>query len=168
MLSKNYKNWVAILDLKTCAPCRKMNGQIYEIGESFLEEPPVHMRCRCRIERMKARLAGTATLKQKDGADWYLKHMGKLPNYYITTKEARAAGWQPMKGNLHLTCPGQMIIGGLYENVDGHLPTADGRIWYEADINYSRGYRGSDRIVFSSDGLIFVTYNHYATFEEII
>ncbi len=65
-------------------------------------------------------------------------------------------------------CPKQMIIGGIYENMDGHLPTADGRIWYEADINYLIGYRGSDRIVFSNDGLIFVTYDHYKTFVEII
>ncbi|MBQ1250923.1 MAG: hypothetical protein IIY00_04930 [Clostridia bacterium] len=43
-------------------------------------------------------------------------------------------------------------------------------MWYEADINYDSkiGYRGTDRILFSNDGLIFVTYDHYHTFKEII
>ena len=60
-----------------------------------------------------------------------------------------------------------MITKGIYKNKNGHLPSASGRIWYEADINYNGGYRGDERIVFSNDGLVFVTYNHYLTFEEI-
>ena len=40
-------------------------------------------------------------------------------------------------------------------------------LWYEADINYTGGYRNDDRILFSNDGLIFVTYDHYETFLEI-
>ncbi|MBD9010701.1 MAG: hypothetical protein EGR16_10275 [Clostridiales bacterium] len=50
---------------------------------------------------------------------------------------------------------------------DIHLPAVPNRIWYEADINYEFGYRGTERILFSNDGLIFVTYDHYATFIEI-
>ena len=42
------------------------------------------------------------------------------------------------------------------------------RIWYEADINYTNGYRNRQRVVFSNDGLIFVTYDHYDTFMEVI
>lgn len=49
----------------------------------------------------------------------------------------------------------------------GRLPIALGRIWYEADINYKSGFRGSERILFSNDGLILVTYDHYRTFIEI-
>ena len=60
-----------------------------------------------------------------------------------------------------------MIFGGIYENRNGHLPMTSGRIWYEADINYEFGYRGTERILFSNDGLIFVTYDHYHTFIEI-
>lgn len=52
-------------------------------------------------------------------------------------------------------------------NRNGHLPSAPGRVWYEADINYSTGYRGVERILFSNDGLIFVTYDHYQTFQVI-
>lgn len=57
---------------------------------------------------------------------------------------------------------------GIYENDNGHLPSARGRIWYEADINYSGGFRGEHRILYSNDGLIFVTYDHYSTFVEIV
>ena len=45
--------------------------------------------------------------------------------------------------------------------------TEDGRIWYEADINYDFGLRGSCRLLYSNDGLIFATYNHYRTFVHV-
>lgn len=61
-----------------------------------------------------------------------------------------------------------MIARGIYFNDDGHLPQVDGRIWYEADINYYEGKRNGHRVLWSNDGLIFVTYDHYETFYEII
>ena len=60
-----------------------------------------------------------------------------------------------------------MIFGGIYKNKDGILPYREGRIWYEVDINYTSGRRNKQRVVFSNDGLIFVTYDHYETFIEI-
>ena len=60
-----------------------------------------------------------------------------------------------------------MITMGIYLNKDGHLPNAPGRIWYDADINYYNGKRNAHRILWSNDGLIFVTYDHYQTFMEI-
>ena len=63
--------------------------------------------------------------------------------------------------------PGKMLYGGIYHNDDGKLPEDINRIWYEADINYISGYRNGERILFSNDGLIFVTYDHYETFCEI-
>ena len=59
-------------------------------------------------------------------------------------------------------------IINIYRNRNGHLPQADGRIWYEADINYTGSYRSRHRILYSNDGLIFVTYDHYETFAEIV
>lgn len=61
-----------------------------------------------------------------------------------------------------------MLTKGVYKNRDKRLPDALGQIWYEADIHYSFGYRGGERILYSNDGLIFVTYDHYATFVEIV
>jgi len=57
---------------------------------------------------------------------------------------------------------------GIYQNRDGHLPSAPGRIWYEADINYASGYRSAERILYSNDGLVFVTYDHYESFVEVV
>ena len=42
MLSKNYKNWIAELDIKTCKTCRDEHGKIYDIDEFVLNPPPVH------------------------------------------------------------------------------------------------------------------------------
>lgn len=61
-----------------------------------------------------------------------------------------------------------MITMGKYLNIDNHLPDAPGRIWYEADINYYDGRRNKHRVLWSNDGLIFVTYDHYHTFYEVV
>ena len=97
----------------------------------------------------------------------YIKKNGKLPDNYITKAEAIKLGWKSKLGNLADVAPGKIIGGDIYKNNDGFLPSKVGRIWYEADINYDFGYRGSGRILFSNDGLIFVTYDHYHTFVEI-
>lgn len=60
-----------------------------------------------------------------------------------------------------------MIGGNIYKNIDHKLPDFPGRVWYEADINYEYGYRNNSRILYSNDGLIFVSYDHYKTFYEI-
>ncbi|MGN1069057.1 MAG: ribonuclease domain-containing protein [Candidatus Fimadaptatus sp.] len=58
-----------------------------------------------------------------------------------------------------------MSIGGdRFGNREGLLPDARGRQYYECDVNYDGGYRGGERIVFSSDGLIYYTCDHYNTF----
>ena len=63
---------------------------------------------------------------------------------------------------------GQMRIGGdEYINDDGKLPMVNGRKWYEADFDYYGGFRNDCRILYSNDGLIFVSYDHYQTFYEI-
>jgi major membrane immunogen (membrane-anchored lipoprotein) len=97
----------------------------------------------------------------------YIKVHKKLPDNFITKEEARKLGWDPQKGNLHEVAPGKSIGGDVYQNREGKLPSKKGRIWYEADINYKSGHRGKDRIVFSNDGLIYKTEDHYETFEQI-
>ena len=61
-----------------------------------------------------------------------------------------------------------MITKGIYKNKYKHLPDELGRIWYEADINYYEGKCNRHRLLWSNDGLTFVTYDHYETFYEII
>lgn len=96
----------------------------------------------------------------------YVQNNQKLPDYYLTKKEAKNQGWIPSKGNLCEVVPNQVIGGDVFTNREKTLPTKNGRIYYEADLNYSCGRRGKDRLVFSNDGLIYVTYDHYRTFEE--
>ena len=97
----------------------------------------------------------------------YLKENGELPDYYITKKEAQREGWVAKEGNLCDVLPGRAIGGDIFTNREKTLPVKKGRIWYEADINYDCGRRNARRIVYSSDGLIFVTHDHYKNFEEI-
>ncbi len=111
--------------------------------------------------------AGEATKNGDAGADFWLKYFRKLPDYYVTEEEAKNKGWCPGKSLVKFVS-GKMITKGIYNNDDGHLPQANGRIWYEADINYYEGKRNRHRVLWSNDGLIFVTYDHYATFYEII
>ncbi len=168
MLSTHYKNWLSIEDARRCKRCEEMHGQIYEIEEVPIPEPPLHEKFRCYIARMEALTAGTATTKGKNGADWWIATYHQLPPYYISKAEARALGWKAWKGNLASVAPNKMIAKGIYRNDNGHLPESSGRIWFEADINYIAGRRGTERILYSNDGLIFVTWDHYHTFTEIV
>ncbi len=95
----------------------------------------------------------------------YIRAYGKLPQNFITKKEAKVLGWDSGK-NLWDYAKGKSIGGDVFGNFEGLLPEKDGRKWYECDINYKGGKRGADRIVFSNDGLIYFTIDHYGSFTE--
>ncbi|OSX97144.1 hypothetical protein BTJ44_00630 [Bacillus mycoides] len=97
----------------------------------------------------------------------YVKEHKKLPDNYITKDQAESLGWVKKKGNLHKVAPGKSMGGDIFANKEGLLPAAPGRTWYEADVNYISGYRGNDRILYSSDGLVYKTSDHYKTLTEI-
>ena len=97
----------------------------------------------------------------------YLATYDDLPHNFITKKEAGNKGWDNRKGNLDEVAPGCSIGGDRFGNYEGQLPDKKGRKWTECDINYLGGYRGGERIVFSNDGLIYYTDDHYATFTQI-
>lgn len=145
-----------------------MRGKVYERHQLVFPLPPLHPHCRCTIQPIQTAKAGTTTNDRNDGADWWLKKQGELPDYYITYQDAKDLGYIPKKGNLNEVAPGKMITRGQFFNRNGHLPDKPGRIWYEADINYTVGYRNDERILYSNDGLIFITFDHYRTFIEII
>jgi len=138
------------------------------MAETPSPRPPLHPFCRCKIKPMEAISAGYATQEGTLGADYWLKEYGRLPGKYITKDEAESGGWIPREGNLDSLFPGKIVGGDEYSNRDGHLPLAAGRIWYEADINYPGGFRGIERVVYSNDGLVFVTYDHYESFMEVV
>lgn len=102
-----------------------------------------------------------------EGVAAYIKAHHELPDNFITKSEARKLGWDAQKGNLQDVAPGKSIGGDVFQNRERKLPAKKGRIWYEADINYKSGHRGKDRILFSNDGLIYKTEDHYETFKPI-
>lgn len=104
--------------------------------------------------------------KQANVVSYFQKHQ-QLPSFYITKKAARDAGWNPKQGNLCEALPGKAIGGDRFSNREKQLPTAPNRQWYEADLNYNCGHRGADRLLYSSDGMIYVTTDHYKSFEKI-
>lgn len=103
----------------------------------------------------------------KDEVAAYIHEFGHLPSNYISKTKAQKAGWVSSEGNLWDVCPGKSIGGGRFWNDDGLLPDEDGRTWTECDINYQGGFRGPERIVFSNDGLVYYTGDHYQTFERL-
>lgn len=106
---------------------------------------------------------GSYTTKE-DVAE-YIHTYGHLPSNFITKKEAKTLGWVNSEGNLDEVAPGMSIGGDYFGNYEGLLPEADDRDYYECDIDFDGTYRNAKRIVFSNDGLIYYTEDHYESFE---
>lgn len=94
----------------------------------------------------------------------YVKANHKLPDYYITKSEAKQNGWVASKGNLCNALPGKAIGGDNFSNREKTLPKGDQ--YYEADVNYNCGNRGADRIVFTKNGDVWLTKDHYKSFDK--
>ena len=102
----------------------------------------------------------------KDDVALYIYLYGELPDNFMTKTEARKLGWE--SGSLEPFAPGMCIGGDRFGNYEGLLPEANGRTYKECDIDtlYAKS-RGAKRIVFSNDGLIYYTEDHYESFELI-
>ncbi|MEE1158923.1 MAG: ribonuclease domain-containing protein [Atopobiaceae bacterium] len=108
------------------------------------------------------------TYTSKDEVAWYLHTYGHLPSNFITKSEAEDEGWKSGGKSLAQACPGKSIGGDRFGNREKKLPTAKGRIWYECDIDYAgQKSRNAKRILYSNDGLIYYTEDHYQTFERL-
>lgn len=100
----------------------------------------------------------------RDEVALYLHTYGRLPSNYITKKEAQALGWEG--GRLEPYAPGKSIGGDYFGNYEGLLPKKKGRKYYECDIDtQGKKSRGAKRIIWSNDGLIYYTDDHYESFE---
>ncbi|MBO5129052.1 MAG: ribonuclease [Oscillospiraceae bacterium] len=100
----------------------------------------------------------------KDDVALYIHTYGCLPENFMTKKEAQALGWEG--GGLDPYAEGMCIGGDRFGNYEGLLPDAEGRTWTECDIDtLGASSRGAKRIVFSNDGLIYYTGDHYESFE---
>ena len=103
----------------------------------------------------------------KEDVSLYIYTYGDLPDNYITKNEAYDLGWNSKEGNLWDVAEGMCIGGDRFGNYEGLLPKESGRQYYECDIDYNGGYRNEKRIIYSNDGLIYYTEDHYESFEVI-
>jgi ribonuclease T1 len=95
-----------------------------------------------------------------------LDRSGRLPDRYLTKDQAARLGWSPGV-DLWKVAPGKSIGGDRFGNREGRLPSAPGRRFFEADLDFAGGKRGAKRLVWSSDGQRWVTIDHYQSFREV-
>lgn len=104
------------------------------------------------------------TYSSKDEVAAYIHEYGRLPGNFMTKKDAKALGWKG--GSLEPFAKGKCIGGDVFGNFEGLLPKKSGREYFECDIDtLGASKRGARRIIFSNDGLIYYTDDHYDTFE---
>jgi len=115
---------------------------------------------------------GTVQIEEKgvytsrDDVALYLHTYNKLPSNFITKQTAMKLGWTH-KRTLDEVAPGKSIGGNKFGNFEGRLPIVAGRTYRECDIDYIKGSRGSKRIIFSNDGNIYYSGDHYKNFEKL-
>ncbi len=111
-------------------------------------------------------LPASGQYTSKEDVALYIHLYGKLPGNFITKAEAKKLGWGDTYGSVDDAAPGKSIGGDRFGNREGLLPKKTGRTYTECDID-TRGKksRGAKRIVFSNDGLVYYTGDHYETFE---
>lgn len=115
------------------------------------------------MEGLRDYLAEDGWYYSAEDVSEYLYTYGYLPSNFISKSEARDLGWEG--GSVEVFAPGYAIGGDRFGNREGILPKADGRQYYECDIDTDgQSSRGAKRIVFSNDGLIYYTEDHYETF----
>jgi len=117
------------------------------------------------IKSIQDELVETGYYTSKEEVALYIKTYEKLPNNYITKAEANDLGWDSDKGNLWDVSNKKSIGGDRFYNREGLLPKDDNIQYFECDIDYEGGFRNSKRIVYSSNGYIYYTSDHYESFE---
>lgn len=143
------------------------SGLVLLDGEAQTDEPAVATETATATEPSPEPLATideAGAYTSKEDVSLYLYTYGRLPENFITKSEARALGWSG--GGLDDFDYGKCIGGDRFGNNEGLLPEASGRMYYECDIDtLHEDDRGAKRIVFSNDGLIYYTEDHYDSFE---
>ena len=143
----------AVADSKDEADVHRRHSADYEASNS--QNPDVNSKNQLADEPCISRECVSA----------HIRRTGTLPQNFITKKQAGELGWQG--GDLWRYARGKSIGGDRFGNFERRLPDKKGRIWRECDIEYRGGPRGAKRLIFSNDGLIFYTTDHYESFERV-
>jgi ribonuclease T1 len=178
--SRKLSNWLisilTMLFLLTLSGCqttkievspKTSNTNVSAPKESTTVSPAQKEQSLNKIETAEAKVKKGQRYSTKDEVAAYIHEFKELPLNFITKKEAEKLGWDNSKGNLWKVTDKKSIGGDSFGNFEGLLPKANGRKYYECDINYNGGYRGAERIIYSNDGLIFYTDDHYKTFKKL-
>ena len=136
-----------------------------EVEEDVYEETAKIATEETVVEEDNPVISEDGTYTSKEEVAEYLHTYGHLPSNFIKKKAAQKLGWVSNEGNLDEVAPGMSIGGDYFGNYEGNLPEAEDRDYYECDIDFDGTYRNGKRIVFSNDGLIYYTEDHYETFE---
>ena len=150
-------------EVKTSAPA-KVTVQVETNAKTTQTTKKVAAQEKANSNKINISESGAYTDKVRVSA--YINQFAKLPHNYITKGEAQKLGWQT-KGTLDKVAPGKSIGGDKFGNYEGILPKKNGRTYRECDIDYVKGNRNAKRIVYSNDGLIYYTGDHYKTFTKL-
>jgi len=158
---------------QTQAPTQVTSGLVSLDGNTQGDNPaaaavptsePDQAQTQSQPEVTQAAIDEAGEYTSKDDVSLYLYTYGHLPDNFITKNDARALGWSG--GGLDDYSYGKCIGGDRFGNNEGILPEKNGRQYYECDIDtLHRDSRGAKRIVFSDDGLIYYTGDHYESFD---
>lgn len=154
---------------KTSASVRENASKQQPAGQQIINKQntnAVNSDANVQANSGKLEISESAAYTDKEHVAAYINQFAKLPHNYITKNQAKKLGWQT-KGTLDKVAPGKSIGGDRYGNYEGRLPKKSGRIWQECDIDYVKGNRNAKRIVFSNDGLIYYTGDHYKNFIKL-
>ena len=117
-------------------------------------------------EQAESAIDENGVYDSKEDVAEYLSIYKKLPKNYITKKEARKLGWHG--GSLDKYAKGKTIGGDRFKNREKKLPNKNGRTYYECDIDtLGRKKRGPKRLIYSNDGLIYYTGDHYKSYSKM-
>ena len=133
-------------------------------GTNTKQETPTPKQQPAVTATVQVQESGTYTDKDRVAA--YVHQFKKLPSNYITKKDAEKLGWKD-QGTLDKVAPGKSIGGDRFGNFEKLVPDKAGRSWKEADIDYVKGNRNGKRIIYSNDGLIYYTEDHYKSFKQL-
>lgn len=158
---KGLSIFLGLFLLFTVAGCQEVGLLLEDLLETeyLEEETPIE-----KGEEGSLGIEETGHYTSKEEVALYLHTYKKLPENYLTKREAEALGWEASRGNLWDVTKEQSIGGDRFYNREEKLPMVPGRKYYECDIGYRGGFRNALRIVYSDDGLIYYTEDHYDSF----
>lgn len=145
-------------DETTPVPAEDANAP--PIEEAIPERAMPETKPAVEIQSEEETLPEDGTYTTKEEVALYLHLYNHLPSNFITKKQAQKLGWEA--GDLWRFAKGKSIGGDRFGNYEGLLP--QGKTYKECDIDYTGGKRNGKRIVFSEDGCIYYTGDHYKSF----